>query len=377
MFTSIHSSFFVGISFVIWLVGCSSAAWGQRSQIKLLFAGDIMQHKPQIESAAVVPNQIYDYTSCFQYVAPLLQSADLAIGNLELTLAAQPPYTGFPLFKSPDTLAHALRAAGFDILTTANNHANDGHIAGLRHTITQLEHAQLLQTGTFREVAERALHYPLIVYKNNFKLAFLNYTYSTNGIPTREPTVVNRIDESLIKSDIVTARKLHADIIILCMHWGDEYQSQPNSEQQRLAENMLRWGADLVVGTHPHVVQPTISYTLLRPDQHKEQALVAYSLGNFISNQRRKNADGGMLLEVTFEKDEQTGQKYVQQARYHPVWTYIRQEGQAYRYYVLPIYAATSKKLPTGFLTARAARRMEDYARYLDKLLNENFTAWK
>ena len=171
-----------------------------QDKLKMIFVGDIMGHGPQIESAAIETNKLYDYSPCFQYIAPLLAQADLAIGNLELTLPGKPPYTGYPTFKSPDELPLALRAAGFDLLVTANNHSNDGGLIGLQNTIKTIEKNGFYQTGTFIDSAHREALYPLIVYKGNFKLAFLNYTYGTNGIPTPKPAVVNLIDEKAIKA---------------------------------------------------------------------------------------------------------------------------------------------------------------------------------
>lgn len=357
--------------FLFLFLGFPSLLHTQSSEIKLVFAGDIMQHGQQIRAAEIVKNQTYDYTPCFKYITPILKSADLAIGNLELALVAQPPYTGYPLFKSPDTLAHALKNAGFDVLLTANNHANDGHKAGLIHTIDKLEEVKMLQTGTFRTAAERDLHYPLIVYKNGFKIAFLNYTYNTNGIPTRSPTVVNLIDETQIKADIITARKLRADLIITFMHWGYEYQTQAHQKQIKLAKNMLRWGADVVVGAHPHVVQPLESYTLKRADGTVEKTLVAYSLGNFISNQQQKNTDGGLLLEMTFAKNDTTQQTTLKTANYLPIWRYIRKENDKNQYYVLPIKDFEGRDFPTHFLTVKAWKQMRNYARDIRFLLRD------
>ncbi|MFK7934497.1 MAG: CapA family protein [Saprospiraceae bacterium] len=342
----------------------------QSSEIKLLFAGDIMQHGPQIRAAQIGKDQ-FDYTNCFKYIAPTLQSADLVIGNLELTLTKVPPYSGYPLFVSPDTLADALKNAGFDILMTANNHANDGHIKGLVHTIDKLDQVKILQTGTFRNAAERDLHYPLIVYKNGFKIAFLNYTYDTNGIPTRSPTVVNLIDHQQIKKDIITARRLQADIIITFMHWGYEYQTEPHSKQTSLAKNMLRWGADLVIGAHPHVAQPIESYTLKRANGDIEKTLVAYSLGNFISNQQQTNTDGGLLLEVTFTKNDATKKTQLEKANYLPIWRYIGKEKHKNQYYTLSIKDFEKLNYKKDFLSTKAWKQMKNYARKLRFLLKD------
>ena len=267
--------------------------------LKLLFVGDIMGHSPQITSAYDTATQTYNYSPCFQYVKPIIEQADLAIGNLEVTLPGKKPYTGYPIFKSPDALATAVKEAGFDVIVTANNHSNDGRLKGLTHTIDVLRDLKIHQTGTFKNEAEKAVYYPLMVYKNGFKLAFLNYTYSTNGIPTPKPAMVNWIDEEQIKKDIGTAKVLRPDAIIVMMHWGLEYKINESPVQQDLAKKIFNWGADLVIGAHPHVVQP-IKET---KNAAGKKGVVAYSLGNFISNQQYKNTDGGLIFEIELQKE--------------------------------------------------------------------------
>jgi poly-gamma-glutamate synthesis protein (capsule biosynthesis protein) len=180
--------------------------FGQTDTLHLIFAGDIMGHSPQIISAERVKNKEYNYNPCFEYVKPFLERADLAIGNLELTLPGKPPYTGYPMFRSPDALATALKSAGFDILVTANNHANDSRGLGVHNTVQTVRDLGFLQTGTFKDQRDRDANYPLMVYKKGFKLALLNYTFSTNGIPTEAPTIVNLIDTVQIKADLQEAR---------------------------------------------------------------------------------------------------------------------------------------------------------------------------
>lgn len=273
-----------------------------QDKLKMIFVGDIMGHGPQIESAAIEPNKLYDYSPCFRFIAPLLEQSDLAIGNLELTLPGKPPYTGYPTFKSPDELPLALRAAGFDLLVTANNHSNDGGLIGVQNTIKTLEKNGFYQTGTFIDSSHRAALYPLIVYKGNFKLAFLNYTYGTNGIPNHKPSVVNIIDEKAIKADIDAAKAHKPDAIITVVHWGDEYQLAENERQRALAQKMLTWGSTMVIGAHPHVVQPIKNYPLQETNGAARNGLVVYSMGNFISAQTKTYTDIGLMVEIELEK---------------------------------------------------------------------------
>lgn len=312
-----------------------------QDKLKMIFVGDIMGHGPQIESAAIEPNKLYDYSPCFRFIAPLLEQSDLAIGNLELTLPGKPPYTGYPTFKSPDELPLALRAAGFDLLVTANNHSNDGGLIGVQNTIKTLEKNGFYQTGTFIDSSHRAALYPLIVYKGNFKLAFLNYTYGTNGIPNHKPSVVNLIDEKAIKADIDAAKAHKPDAIITVVHWGDEYQLAENERQRALAQKMLNWGSTMVIGAHPHVVQPIKNYPLQEANGAARSGLVVYSMGNFISAQTKTYTDIGLMVEIELEKNSSTQQTAISKTEYIPVYRYIyRAPGAAKSVYMTVPVAA-------------------------------------
>jgi poly-gamma-glutamate synthesis protein (capsule biosynthesis protein) len=303
-----------------------------------VFAGDIMSHAPQIKSAEVVVGKKWDFTPCFKYVKPILDRADLAIGNLELTLPGKPPYQGYPMFRSPDALAEALKDAGFDILTTANNHSNDSRGAGLVSTINTVRKLGFKQTGTFKNAADRSDNYPLMVYHGNFKLAFLNYTYGTNGVPTDAPTIVNLIDTVQIGKDLAEARARKPHFIIVVMHWGLEYQLKENEEQRRLAKFLIRNGADMVIGAHPHVVQPIRTERVTLRDGSVKEALVVYSLGNFISNQQKPDTDIGILFQVDLLKQKGSPKVTVGKNGIIPVWRYIHKPaGKKSTFYALPV----------------------------------------
>ena len=307
------------------------------SKLKLLFVGDIMGHDSQIASAKVGEG-LYDYEPCFQFVEGIIEKADLAIGNLELTLPGKPPYKGYPQFRSPDALAKALRQAGFDMMVTANNHSNDAGLNGVVNTINTLDQLGFYHTGTFQSAEEKEAYYPLIVYKNDFKLAFLNYTYGTNGLKTKPPSIVNLIDEKQIEADLETTKTLQPDIIIVVMHWGNEYQLIESKEQSNLAKKIFNWGGDLIIGAHPHVVQPIREQEIIRSGETAKKGLVAYSLGNFISGQRRENTDGGLMLEIELTKDRNNGKTLLGDHNYIPVWRYIRSEDNGKKtFHIVPI----------------------------------------
>jgi len=343
----------------------------QTDTLRLIFAGDIMGHTPQINSAQLVKNKEYDYKPCFQYVKPVLQQADLAIGNLELTLPGKPPYTGYPMFRSPDALAAALKDAGFDILVTANNHANDSHATGVTNTIATLRDLDFLQTGTFKNQRDRNAFYPLMVYKNGFKLALLNYTFSTNGIPTEAPTIVNMIDTVQIRADLAEARARKPHFIIVVMHWGVEYQLKENEEQRRLARFLIRNGADLIIGAHPHVVQPIKNERVTMPDGSQKEVLVVYSLGNFISNQKQPNTDGGIMFQVDLLKTKGSPEVRIGQHGMIPVWRYIHQAPNGKQtYYTLPAARVERKADLVKDMPLSAQNALFKYTESLRKRLN-------
>jgi len=282
-----------------------------------------MGHDSQIASALATGEPGYDYKPCFQYLRPYLQEADLVIGNLEVTFAGE-PYKGYPAFSSPDELADALKWAGFDILVNANNHALDRGRRGLERTVEVLHEQEIVQTGTFPDKASRDSFYPLILEKKGIRIALLNYTYGTNGIRDRPPAIVNRIDRAQMEEDIHKAHTAEPDFILVCMHWGQEYQLTENKEQQELASYLFELGADAVIGSHPHVVQPI---------RGKEAGdLVVYSLGNLISNQRTRPRDGGILFEMVLSEEDHQ----ISSFGYLPVWVWKPQTKKGTGFTLVP-----------------------------------------
>ena len=320
----------LGISF-------NSQVQGQifTEKLKLVFAGDIMGHSTQIK-AALLPDGTYDYHHCFKYVAPILKQADLAIGNLEFTLPGKPPYSGYPQFRSPDAVAVALKDAGFDMMVTANNHSNDAGKTGVENTIRTLRNLGFHQTGTFLDSMDRSLNYPLVIQHGNFKLAFLNYTYGTNGIPTKFPVIVNQLDEKQMAADMEKARGSNPDAIIVMVHWGNEYQLVETSYQRQLAQKLFLWGAKVVIGSHPHVVQSIEQKSQTDSLRKGELTVVAYSLGNFISGQIKTYTDIGAMVEVELEKELPFGSTCITRTQYIPVFRYVHRAPTSVKYYTLP-----------------------------------------
>ena len=299
------------------------------TRLSLIFAGDIMQHDAQIAEGYDPVTKTYDYTSCFSDIKPLLETADIAIGNLELNLAG-PPYKGYPQFSSPDALATAVKYAGFDVVVNSNNHSVDRGRKGVERTIKILDSMKITHTGTFRDTTVRSQTYPLVIEKNGFRLSLLNYTYGTNGIPIPKPVVVNLIDTVQMKSDFAKARNQHTDAIIVFLHWGIENQNLHNKMQTQLAEFCFRQGAKLVIGSHPHVLQPM--------EWHKEKdQLVIYSLGNFVSNMLNRYQYGGAAVLIDLEKVKdkyEQSKTTIKNASYELEWVYRDGKG---KYHILPL----------------------------------------
>lgn len=298
--------------------------------LHLLFAGDAMMHITQLGKAKTADGYCFD--SYFSAVQPLVSSADIAFVNLETTLAAS-NYTGYPLFASPDSYAIALKEAGFDVFQTANNHCLDRGKRGLERTIDVLGSLEVMRVGTYKNEEDRAANYPLMIHKNDIRIAVLNYTYGMNGLTVKAPNVVNRIDTVAMARDIEACKQREAHFIIATMHWGDEYATRPNREQQRLANFLFSRGVDLVVGAHPHVVQP-----LVRQEKDGQVThAVAYSLGNFISNMDRKLTDGGMMLSVSISREPDAEKAMIGEVDYTLLYVHKSRSKYVSGYQLLPI----------------------------------------
>ena len=278
---------------LILLLSLLQSVWGEQ-EISLLFAGDAMQHGPQIDAARRAKGT-FDYSSCFTFVEDDIKAADYAVVNLECPLGGA-PYSGYPAFSAPDAFARQLSASGFDLLLTANNHCLDRRDAGLRRTITVLDSLQIPHTGTFLSSQHRSKVSPLIVDVKGLKIAMLSYTYGTNGIPVQGSVVVNYIDRNRIGADIDEARSRGAEVVCVNLHWGIEYQLLPVESQRTLADWLVEEkGVDLIIGGHPHVIEPM---EIRHSNRYGKDALLVYSMGNFISNQNGDDSRGGAMVLV-------------------------------------------------------------------------------
>ena len=300
------------------------------SSISLFFVGDLMGHQPMISAAKISDSNKYEYSHWFQYIKPFIENHDFAIANLEVVLGGE-PYTGYPQFSSPDSYADAAKKSGFDFMITANNHSLDRYKKGLERTIDVLDQLKIEHTGTFKDQKSRDENYPFIKTLKNKKIAILNFTYGTNGLKVELPNIVNEIDTVQIKKDIKKAKSLKADFILITIHWGSEYQRNYNASQSELAQWLCDEGADAIIGMHPHVVQPM---EILHPKDNKTKNIpVAYSLGNYVSNQRDRYKNGG--IGVGLELKIKNGEIVFNDWNYLPFWVHLG--GNPKGYYVIPV----------------------------------------
>lgn len=285
-------------SLLSFITGASSP--GAQQGADLLFVGDAMQHQAQLDRARELGGVTYDYSGCFTYIAPTITEADYAVCNLEVPLGGGPDYTGYPCFSAPDSYAVALKDAGFDMFLTANNHCLDRRDKAARRTIAALDSLGIDHVGTYRDSLDRLDKVPFIKDIKGFKVGFLNYTYGTNGIPPQDGVEVSLIDKKRIADEIRSTREAGAEILVVAMHWGIEYVLLPVKSQTEMADFLVDQGVDLIIGGHPHVIQPM---KVIRNEKEDKDVLLVYSLGNFISNMKTADTRGGALVRARIERD--------------------------------------------------------------------------
>jgi poly-gamma-glutamate synthesis protein (capsule biosynthesis protein) len=330
--------------------------------VSLLFIGDIMGHEPQIKSAYDASTQTYNYDAVFSKVAPIFAEVDFTIANLEVTLGGA-PYTGYPQFSSPDALAVACKNSGIDVLVTANNHSCDRGKSGILKTLGVLDSLDLKHTGTFKDETDREENNLLVLEKNNIRIGILNYTYGTNGIAVPAPTKVNLIENELILRDIEKSKAALLDKLIVFLHWGNEYESQPAQKQVELAEFLFNNSVDIIIGSHPHVLQKMEYFEQTEKDAEK---LIAYSLGNFVSNQRTRKRDGGAMIRLTVTKENNNVK--ISNAGYYLTWVNKYYANGKNNYEIIPCSGFDADKMDN--LSSSALETLKIFASDSRKLFD-------
>lgn len=288
-------------------------------EVRIMVTGDIMMHKPITDYGYDQKTKQYDFGPIFSEVSAIFNEADLVIGNLETPLAGKEEgYSGYPRFNGPKEMASALKNAGFDVLTTANNHALDRGEKGVIQTLNHLDEYGLLHTGTFRNQQEKEK--ALILNINGMKIGLIAYTYGTNGIPVPKGKdyLVHLLDKDEIKKEIAALKENKVDYILAMIHYGTEYRRQPDEFQVAWTETLLDLGVDFVLGSHPHVVQPI----QLFENQNTSDKGVIYSMGNFLSNQNGNWQDYGVILNLVLKKDLEEQKVRLEEISVIP--TYVR-----------------------------------------------------
>lgn len=267
-----------------------------RHYVRLLFAGDAMQHSTQFKWAWDSEQRQYDYEPNFRYLRPHLAQADINVVNFETTLSGK-PYDGYPKFRTPDAFLDALVDAGFQVFALANNHILDGDKRGMQRTLKKM--ALYPNMGAYRDAVSRREQYPLILHVDGMKIALFNATYGTNQLTPVFPANVNYIETEQLEMDLANSLKdTTIDLRIMYIHWGTEYQLQHNAYQQGVGQWLADLGIDLIIGGHPHVVQ---DHGVLSAADGR-QVPVVYALGNLISNQRWEDSNGGIMTTVDIDR---------------------------------------------------------------------------
>ncbi|TDA65533.1 MAG: CapA family protein [Clostridia bacterium] len=311
-------------------------------QVTIAAVGDIMMHTPQITAAYDPDRNTHDFLPAFQYVRPYLADADLTLGNLETPQAGPARgYPGYPRFNAPDELAPNLKETGFDVIITANNHALDQGAEGVAKTIATLEAAGLHPVGTARSAAEK--DEITIEEVKGLRVAVLAYTYGTNGLPLPkdQPYLVNLLDKERVTQDVTRARAAGADIVLVYLHFGQEYAREPGPEEQQLAAEIAAAGADIILGSHPHVLQRGE-----RLGETREKVII-YSLGNFISAQKGLYRQIGAIWKIHLEQDPSSQAVTIRRLTYLPTYTCRYREAGRLKFTVIPLQTAVDATYPS------------------------------
>ncbi|WP_408007468.1 CapA family protein [Pseudalkalibacillus sp. A8] len=263
----------------------------------LMAVGDILIHD-YVYNQAATGNGKYDFNPMFRLVKPYLESADITMANQETMIGGtEIGVSTYPSFNSPYEIGTTLKNSGVDLVTIANNHTLDRGEKAIMNALDHWDRIDMAYTGAYRSEDDQADI--RLIERNDINFTFLSYTYGTNGIPVPEskPYLVNLIDIDLIKSEVKEAKRV-SDVVVLSLHFGNEYERMPNEQQKLLASEAAEAGADIIIGHHPHVLQPAEWIE----NADGSRTFVVYSLGNFLSGQRRDYKDIGGIVQVTAKK---------------------------------------------------------------------------
>jgi poly-gamma-glutamate synthesis protein (capsule biosynthesis protein) len=322
----------------------------QEDTLKIVFAGDIMQHKEQLTAA--LRKKSYDYSSYFKHLTPVLMECDIRAANMETTFSPG-NFSGYPAFTSPASLLESALNGGFNFFFTANNHICDKNKSGLEYTINLYEKNKVNYTGISRQRDSEINQTSSILNLKGFKIALLNYTYGTNGNRVPAGYRVNILDSIKIERDIKNVQSLNPDIIIASVHWGSEYLINHSPAQEKWKRLFNRLGVKYIIGSHPHVPQEIYYET---DETGFVTEYTVYSLGNCISNMSAPNTRIGLLVKLSFVKRE--GKVKLLKPHSEYIWTARPGEIEK-NYCVIPVNNFKDK--PEFFKNRSAYNSMMNY----------------
>ncbi|MGN0368388.1 MAG: CapA family protein [Wujia sp.] len=349
------------------------------AQATITYIGDIMMHDVQLQACYRVQDDSFDLSGSFKYIQEETAKGDYTIGNLETTLADRNQgisdtvygYGAYPFFHSPKELASAIKEIGVDFVQTCNNHSLDSRQEGLRQTLDALDEAGLMHTGTFRTKQEE--QQDCIIEVKGIRFGIVAYTYGTNGIKTHEeePYSIHTLEdyrEDKIDEMCERVRELtkqDVDVVCALIHFGTEYKEQPDHNQKKIADALIKSGADVVLGGHPHVVQPLQQRTVRDDKGKKHTGYVIYAVGNFLAAQGNdgSNRDLGEILHMNFVKKKKGTKEYVDLESIEVSPTYVYQNVEEIG--VVPVLKV--KEMPQGypFLSAYDMERIKYGAKHV------------
>ncbi|MGH4140534.1 CapA family protein [Clostridium sp.] len=328
----------------------------------IVAVGDIIIHEDQLKAQLDEATGEYNFYNNFKYVKSHIISGDIALANLETTLAGEnQKYTGYPSFNSPSSIADAMVDSGFDILSIVNNHTIDRGSAGVFSTMSELQKRNIKEIGARESVDKKPY---LIQEVKGIKMGFISYSYETPRkgerktlnaieIPSDVVNLLNtfsyeHIDEDLnkIKTQIDEMKSQGAQAIIFFIHWGNEYERVPNVHQKSIARSLCDYGVDVILGSHPHVVQPM---EFITSEKTGKRSLVVYSMGNFISNQQyertnNRYTEDGVIVNIEIKKSKLSNDITISEVSYIPTWVHRYTDNNKFVYEVLPLTDALASK---------------------------------
>ena len=299
--------------------------------------GDTLCHNTQYWDAYNSSTKQYDFSYVYDNIKDYTSSADITIGSLETTFAGEDRgYSNYPVFNSPDSLATGLKDIGVDVISLAGNHALDYGYSGICRTIDVLDNVGISHLGTYKSAEDQDKI--LIKDVKGVKIAFINYTYGTNGIPvpSDKPYCLNLIDKDLISKQIKQAKEQNVDMIVACMHWGTEYKTSANDEQKELADFLFKSGVDIILGNHPHVLEPMEKKTITLDDGSTKDVFVVYALGNFTADQRAEITRDSAILNLDITKDSD-GKILINKVSYVAIYMYKNSAAKVHKFKILDI----------------------------------------